>query len=249
MTEELDTEPSNPKRGIYLLPNLITTGALFSGFYSIVLAGMHNYEGAAVAIFVALVLDGLDGRVARLTNTQSAFGAQYDSLSDVVSFGVAPALVLHSWGLSQLGKIGWVAAFFYTAATALRLARFNIQLEVQDKRYFHGLPCPAAAAMVASFIWVASLYEWRDKNAIITAAAVSLAVALLQVSNIRYYSFKELDLRQKVPFITLLGALLIFIFITLDPPSVLLCFFGLYVISGPILRLKQGFRKTNVSLE
>jgi CDP-diacylglycerol--serine O-phosphatidyltransferase len=254
MNEDLDREnletpevselpEANPRRSIYLLPNLFTTGALFFGFYAIVAAGSGAYENAAIAIFVALVLDGLDGRVARLTNTQSAFGAQYDSLSDVVCFGVAPALVAHSWSLSQLGKLGWIAAFFYTAATALRLARFNTQLEVADKRYFQGLPCPSAAALVASVIWVSHLYQLEGLWIARIMAFVCVLAGLLMVSNVRYYSFKEFDLKHKVPFMTVLAALLVFICISMDPPLVLCSFFLLYTLSG--LLISPWFKSKN----
>ncbi|MEJ2417493.1 MAG: CDP-diacylglycerol--serine O-phosphatidyltransferase, partial [Exilibacterium sp.] len=182
------------RRGIYLLPNLFTTGALFSGFYAVI-AGMHgNFEAAAIAIFVAMVLDGLDGRVARLTNTTSAFGVQYDSLSDMVSFGLAPALVMFSWALAPLGKLGWAAAFAYAACAALRLARFNTQVGVVDKRYFIGLASPAAAAVLAAIVWSGHDAQISYELAVLVAFITVLAGALM-VSNVRYYSFKGVDFK------------------------------------------------------
>lgn len=226
-------------KGIYLLPNLFTTSALFSGFYAIVAAQRSHFDAAAIAIFIAMVMDGLDGRVARLTNTESAFGAEYDSLSDIVSFGVAPALVVYSWGLSSLGKIGWLVAFFFTAATALRLARFNSRLHVQDKRYFQGLPCPSAAALIAAMVWVAHDYGVPGQKLWVLAGVVTLIAGGLMVSTIPYYSFKDIDLKNHVPFVAVLALLLIFLGISVYPPMVLLVAFGLFVISGPILWLRH----------
>lgn len=228
------------RKGIYLLPNLFTTGALFAGFYAIVAAINGRYEPAAISIFVAMVLDGMDGRIARMTNTQSDFGAEYDSLSDMVSFGLAPALVAYEWALVGLGKLGWLAAFIYTSAAALRLARFNTQAHVADKKYFQGLPSPAAAAVVAGAIWFAESYA-------IAAHAISVPVifiltvstALLMVSNIRYYSFKDLDLRGRVPFVAVLAIVLGFALISLDPAAVLAVSFAAYLISGPVMTLLQ----------
>ena len=221
-------------RGIYLLPNLFTTGCLFSGFYAIVAAMGGRFEAAAVAIFVAMILDGLDGRVARLTNTQSAFGAEYDSLADMVSFGLAPALVVYVWALSGLGKLGWLGAFIYTAGTALRLARFNTQVGRADKRYFQGLASPAAAAVVAGMVWVGHDYQATGLSISILAAVVTVCIGLLMVSNVRYRSFKDLDLKGKVPFVAILAVVLVFVLISLDPPQVLLAGFGVYAISGPV---------------
>ncbi|MFO1258641.1 MAG: CDP-diacylglycerol--serine O-phosphatidyltransferase [Gammaproteobacteria bacterium] len=246
---EQDVTDIRARRGIYLLPNLFTTGSLFAGFYAIVAAMRGDFDHAAVAIFIAMILDTLDGRVARLTNTQSAFGAEYDSLSDAVSFGVAPALVVYSWGLSSLGKLGWLAAFFYTAATALRLARFNTNLAVQDKRFFQGLPCPSAAGLVAGMVWVAHEYSVPGQKLWVLAAVVTLITAILMVSNVRFYSFKELDLKGKVPFVAVLAVLGIFLFISIDPPQVLLTVFGLYVLSGPALALKHWIHKRKRSHE
>jgi len=222
-------------RSIYLLPNLFTTAALFAGFYAIVAATKGHFEYAAIAIFVAMIMDGLDGRVARLTNTQSAFGAEYDSLSDMVSFGLAPALVVYNWALSPLGKVGWLASFIYAAATALRLARFNIQVET-DKRYFVGMPCPAAAAVLAGLVWVAA--EHRVSGMVLPfnylIAGLTVVLGLLMVSNIRYYSFKEIDFKGNVPFVVLLVIVLAMSIIAFAPELVLFSGFMLFALSGPV---------------
>lgn len=244
MSRKNPVEPPEPHRnkGIYLLPNLFTTSGLFAGFYAIVASMKGNFESAAIAIFVAMIMDGIDGRVARLTNTQSAFGAEYDSLADVVSFGIAPSLVAYSWGLISLGKFGWLAAFFYAAATALRLARFNSHIGLdEDKRYFQGLPCPSAAALVAGMIWVAHDYGVPGQKLWMIAAVVTLITGILMVSSIRYYSFKEIDLKGNVPFIAVLAVLAVFVCVSVDPPLVLLISFALYVLSGPIMALRRRF--------
>lgn len=223
-------------RGVYLLPNLITTGALFSGFYAIVAGMGGNFEAAAIAIFAAMILDGLDGRVARLTDTQSAFGVQYDSLSDMVSFGLAPALVVFSWGLGPLGKLGWAAAFLYAACAALRLARFNTQVGTVDKGVFIGLASPTAAAIVASMVWAGHDAEVGFGLAII-GALVTVAAGLLMVSNFRYTSFKTLDFKGRVPFVMMLAVILVFSLVTIDPPRVLLALAVIYTLSGPAVWL------------
>lgn len=225
------------RRGIYLLPNLFTTGALFSGFYAVVAGMNQQFAAAAIAIFVAMVFDGLDGRVARMTNTSSAFGAEYDSLSDMVSFGVAPALVSFSWVLGDIGKLGWFAAFIYVAGAALRLARFNTQIGSVDKRYFIGLPSPAAAAAVGGLIWTAVEFN-VDPQPFAYAVAVYVALAgILMVSNALYYSFKDVDLKGKVPFLILAAIVLAVGVISIDPAlSLWLLFLG-YSISGPIFWL------------
>jgi CDP-diacylglycerol--serine O-phosphatidyltransferase len=220
------------RRGIYLLPNLFTTAALFAGFYAIVSAMDGQFEQAAIAVFVAMVLDGLDGRVARLTNTQSEFGAEYDSLSDMVSFGIAPALVMYEWALSDLGRFGWMAAFVYTVSAALRLARFNTQIGTADKRYFVGLASPAAAAVVVGFVWIAGDFGLEPRKLDWIAWAVTVSAGLLMVSNVRYYSFKTIDFKGKVPFFFLLVAVLIFVLVTIDPPKVLFLVFAGYAVSG-----------------
>lgn len=220
-------------RGIYLLPNLFTTGALFAGFYAIVQAMNERFEYAAVAIFIAMVLDGLDGRVARMTHTQSAFGAEYDSLSDMVSFGVAPALVIYEFALQDMGKLGWIAAFVYCAGAALRLARFNTQLDtVTDKRFFQGLPSPASAALIAGFVWVMVEYDVAGGDVSWLAAAIALFGGLTMVSNFRFYSGKEINLRRSVPFFVILLIVLAFILVSTSPPEVLFGVFVLYGLSG-----------------
>lgn len=225
-------------KGIYLLPNLFTTAALFSGFYAII-AGMHgSFELAAKAIFAAAVFDGMDGRVARMTNTQSAFGAEYDSLSDMVSFGVAPALVVFSWSLQSLDKAGWICAFIYTACAAFRLARFNVQLGVADKRYFTGLASPLGAAIVASLVWAGAenSLPHLDAKMGLVAAAITVMAGFLMVSNFRYYSFKELD-RSRVPFAVLLPVVLVIGIVAYDLPIGLFAVSLVYAASGPVAAL------------
>jgi len=246
-----DQKPEKkPRRGIYLLPNLFTTGCLFAGFYAIVAAMGGRFEDAAIAIFIAMIMDGLDGRVARLTNTQSEFGAEYDSLADMVSFGLAPALVVFIWLLSDLGKIGWLAAFVYTAGTALRLARFNTQVGRADKRYFQGLASPAAAAVIAGLVWVGQDYDLGGRNMAIGAAIITVMLGVFMVSNVRYRSFKDLDLRGRVPFVAVLIVVLVFVLISIDPPQILFAGFALYALSGPVvtlitLRRRRAERKSH----
>ena len=223
--------------GIYLLPNLLTTASLFAAFYSIVASLKAQYDVAAIAIFIGMIADGLDGRIARMTNTQTAFGAEYDSLSDMVTFGVAPALLLYSWSLQQLGKFGWLVAFIYTAAVALRLARFNTQVETADKRYFQGLACPPAAAILSSFSWLCNQNNWEHVFVAVLAAFFAIAAAILMVSNIRYYSFKELDFKGKVPFLHVLLIVILFVAIAADPSVVLFIGSLLYALSGPLQTL------------
>ena len=223
--------------GIYLLPNLLTTASLFAAFYSIVASLKAQYDIAAIVIFIGMVADGLDGRIARMTNTQSAFGAEYDSLSDMVTFGVAPALLLYSWSLQQLGKFGWLVAFLYTAAVALRLARFNTQVETADKRYFQGLACPPAAAIVSAFCWLCNQNHWEHYFISILAAILATVTAILMVSNIRYYSFKELDFKGKIPFLHVLVIVILFVAIAANPSVVLFIGFLLYALSGPLQTL------------
>lgn len=227
--------PELRRRGIYVLPNLFTTAALFFGFFAIVRAMHGNFEQAAVAIFIAMVLDGLDGRVARLTKTQSAFGAEYDSLSDMVSFGAAPALVVYEWALRDLGRIGWIAAFIYCAGAALRLARFNTTLEVIDKRYFQGLPSPAAAALVAGLVWVMIDNGVAGADVSWLAAATTVFAGVTMVSNFRYYSGKDLNLRRSVPFFVVAAIVLVFALVWTYPPGVLFALFVVYGLSGYVL--------------
>ncbi|HCD54372.1 CDP-diacylglycerol--serine O-phosphatidyltransferase [Haliea sp.] len=234
------------RKGIYLLPNLMTTGALFAGFYAVVAAMRGDFESAAVAIFFAMILDGLDGRIARMTNTSSKFGAEYDSLSDMVSFGVAPALVMFSWALGELGKFGWSAAFVYVACAALRLARFNTQIDTADKNYFTGLASPAAAAVVASTVWVCHDLGWTGSDlpmeVAVLVALLTTVLGLLMMANFPYYSFKGVDFRGRVPFVAMIVLVLVFSLVTLDPPSMFLLAFLVYAASGPVMQL-QRWRK------
>ena len=236
--EVVEEEEVNGKkekhRGIYLLPNLFTTGALFSGFYAIVAGMNHDFSAAAIAIFVAMILDGLDGRVARMTGTESAFGAEYDSLSDMVSFGVAPALVAFSWMLKDLGQVGWIVAFVYVAGAALRLARFNVHVGTADKNWFTGLPSPAAASVVAALVWVLHDISFDVFWPQVLVAFVIAAVGLLMVSNVRYYSFKGIDLKNRVPFVVLLAVVLLLAIVSIDPATMLLLLFVGYGASGPL---------------
>ncbi len=232
--------PRRDRKGIYLLPNLFTTAALFSGFYAVVAAMNGDFDNAAIAIFVAMVMDGLDGRVARMTNTQSDFGAEYDSLADMVSFGVAPALVAFSWALQSLGKVGWVCAFIYCAGAALRLARFNTQLTSSDKNFFTGLASPSAAAIIAANVWVFHDSSVPGPDVAWWMALVVPVAGLLMVSNFRYHSFKGLDLRDKVPFVAMLAVVMVFVVVSIDPAKVLLGVFTLYALSGP---LNEGWQR------
>lgn len=239
---EVAATPARPRsRGIYILPNAFTTANLFAGFYAIVQAMNGRFEAAAVAIFVAMVLDSLDGRVARLTNTQSAFGEQYDSMSDMVSFGAAPALIVYEWSLRGMGKLGWLAAFVYCAGAALRLARFNANIGVVDKRYFQGLPSPAAAALVAGLVWIATdLRETRWIDATGTdlrwlAWAITLYAGVTMVSNAPFYSFKDLNLKKSVPYMAVPLIVLAFVLVSSDPPIVLFSLFLVYAVSGYVV--------------
>ncbi|MDI4636239.1 MULTISPECIES: CDP-diacylglycerol--serine O-phosphatidyltransferase [Halomonadaceae] len=235
------------RRGIYLLPNLFTTSALFSGFFAVVAGINGDFSAAAIAIFIAMVLDGLDGRVARMTNTQSAFGAEYDSLADMISFGMAPALVAFTWILQDLGKVGWVVAFLYVACAALRLARFNVQIGSTDKRWFIGLPSPSAAALVAASVWT---FHSFDANAFAFKLLMLVVVAasgVLMVSNIRYYSFKDVDLKGPVPFVVLLAIVLGFVVISVEPSVMLLLLFAAYVASGPVLAVLRKMKNQPAS--
>lgn len=235
------------RKGIYLLPNLFTTGTLFAGFYAIIAAMRGHYEAASIAIFLAMLFDGLDGRVARLTNTSSKFGAEYDSLADMVSFGVAPALVMFSWALGGLGKFGWSVAFIFVACAALRLARFNTQIDTADKNYFTGLASPAAAAVIASAVWVC-----HDAGMIGAALPNELAVVMglltavigfLMIANFPYYSFKSVDFMSRVPFVVMIAMILVFGLVMLDPPRVLLIAFLVYAASGPVAKILKWRRQ------
>jgi CDP-diacylglycerol---serine O-phosphatidyltransferase len=256
----MDEQPlQRPRgRGIYLLPNLFTTGGLFGGFFAIIAASQGRFEAACVAIFVAAILDGLDGRVARLTNTQSEFGVQYDSLADLVSFGMAPALVMYHWALvalkldgATLGKVGWLAAFLYAACAALRLARFNSQVGKVDKRWFIGLASPAAAGLMASFVWTCHDLDLSGDDLRYAALAVTIVAGLLMVSGLRYNSFKggRGAKSDRVPFFALLIAVAVIIALVIDPPKTLLVAGVLYALSGPALWFKRRKAATDDTAE
>jgi CDP-diacylglycerol--serine O-phosphatidyltransferase len=245
MSESVPVRPPR-HRGIYLLPNLFTTGAMFAGFYAIVASIGGDFSSAAIAVFVAAVLDGMDGRVARLTGTQTEFGVQYDSLSDLISFGLAPSLVMYTWSLSTLkeygptwGKIGWAAAFIYAACAALRLARFNTQVGVIDKRYFQGLASPAAAAVCMSFVWSMDKFGIIGEEVCFVTPVIAVIVGLLMVSRFRYYSFKSLPIGGdgRVPFLWIIVGVLVLVPFFIDPPRVLFVVFTLYLLSGPVMTL------------
>ncbi len=251
MTDSGQNEPPLAKkrgRAIYLLPNLFTTAALFAGFYAIIAAINNRFEYAAIAVMVALVLDGLDGRIARLTNTSSAFGAEYDSMSDMVSFGIAPALIMYEWSLHAVerqgfGKAGWLAAFLFAACAALRLARFNVQVGKVDKRFFQGLASPSAAALLVCTVWVFHDSGFSGSQIAWLSMVVTIAGALLMVSNFAYYSFKDFGAAQRIPFMAMLLLVMIFVFASLDPPKVLFTGFALYSLSGPLHAGLRWLRK------
>ncbi len=238
------------RQGVYLLPNLFTTAALFAGFYAVIAAMRGHFESAAIAIFFAGVFDGLDGRIARLTNTSSKFGAEYDSLADMVSFGVAPALVMFSWALGDLGKFGWSAAFIYVACAALRLARFNTKIDSADKNYFTGLASPAAAAIIASTVWVCDNQGWvgeaLPRELAVIVSLLTALVGILMIANFPYYSFKGVDFRGRVPFVVMILVVLVFGLVTLDPPLIFLLTFLTYALSGPVLQLRKWRRRSGV---
>lgn len=258
MHDGTDSIKSNPedmqmrkrRKGIYILPNLFTLAALFGGFYAIVMAMNGRFDMAAIGIFCAMVLDSLDGRVARMTNTQSAFGEQMDSLSDMVSFGAAPALVSYVWALNGLGRWGWFAAFVYCACAALRLARFNVNTAVVDKRYFQGLPSPAAAALVAGFIWIGT--EWGIKGADVAwiVFALVLFAGLTMVTNVPFYSFKDVQMKKSVPFVVIVAIALGIAVINIHPPTVLFALFVIYGLSGYVIyawRKAKGIQTSVIS--
>jgi CDP-diacylglycerol---serine O-phosphatidyltransferase len=237
-------------RGIYLLPNLLTTGCLFSGFYAVVAAIDHHFAPAGIAVFIAMIFDTLDGRIARLTHTESFFGKEYDSLADMVAFGLAPAIVAYQWGVVRIaeyghawGRFGWLACFFYAVAAALRLARFNARAAVADKRYFEGLPSPSAAAIVAAFVWFFS--EWHEPGltGLILAFAVTASAGALMVSRFGYPSFKQFDLDRRIKFFYMLLVPLFFVLIAIDPPTMLLSMFGVYALSAPALWVGRRIRR------
>lgn len=244
---DLIANKGNRRRGIYLLPNLLTTGSLFSGFYSVISSLNHDFISAAIAIFIALILDGMDGRVARLLNAQSAFGAQYDSLSDLLSFGIAPPLLAYNFNevfLNPLGfsKLGWLSAFIFLAAVALRLARFNVDTR-EAKRYFYGIPCPAAAALLTSMIWVCTLHGYQNAAFTVSIITIMIIVSFLMVSNIRFRSFKDIDPRISIRFTYMVILVLILVGIGWRPAEVLFGIFSLYMLSGPLYALTRLRRK------
>lgn len=252
MTKADDMENTRPPRkGVYLLPNLITTGALFAGFLAVIAAMDGNFVTAAIAIYVAMVLDGLDGRVARMTSTESEFGKQYDSLADMVSFGLAPSLVFYVWGAAQLaelgwlwGKLGWLVAFFYAVAAALRLARYNSRVaSAVDKRYFEGLPSPSAAALVAGLVWIGTVLGASGVFAMIVGLTITAMAGALMVSRFAYYSGKDFNLGGRIPFGYVLLIPAIFILISLNPPTVLFLLFFSYAISAPALAGWRAFKR------
>ncbi len=251
--ENTESSPAR-RRGIYLLPNLLTTCAMFAGYYAIVASINQQWELACIAVFVAAFFDGIDGRVARMTNTQSAFGVQYDSLSDLISFGLAPSLVMYNWSLVHLkvegvllGKLGWLAAFLYAACAALRLARFNVQVDVQDKRYFQGLASPAAAGTMMSFVWAVEALGGDGKGAMWITPFITVVVALAMVSNLRYYSFKAWP--EKVPFTWMIVILLGIVGVAMSPPVALAAIAWLYVISGVVMTIvgRRTLKATSVN--
>lgn len=246
--DEQVAAPTLRRRGIYLLPNAFTTANLFCGFFAIVMAMNLKFDYAAVAIFAAMLLDSVDGRVARLTNTQSEFGAQYDSLSDMLSFGAAPALVVYEWSLRGMGKLGWLAAFVYCAGAALRLARFNTNIGVVDKRYFQGLPSPAAAALVTGFIWLMDDLRFTGTELSWFSWTITLYAGLTMVTNVPFYSFKEVNFRKSVPFIAIFLIVLVFVLISSDPPKVLFGMFVLYGLSGYVIYFWRLFKGKPVSI-
>ena len=235
-----DPVPRKRRKGIYILPNLFTLAGLFGGFYAIVMAMNGRFDQAAIGVFSAMVLDSLDGRVARMTNTQSAFGEQMDSLSDMVSFGAAPALIAYVWALTSLGRWGWIAAFVYCACAALRLARFNVNTAVVDKRFFQGLPSPAAAALVAGFIWLMHEAGIRGQEVRWFMFALTLYAGLTMVTNVPFYSFKDLSIKRSVPFAVIVLIALGIAVINIDPPTVMFSMFVIYGFSGYVL---YGWRK------
>lgn len=257
MTEQ--EPPIVPRRGIYLLPNLFTTAAMFAGFYAIISGIQSQFVAAAVAVFIAALLDSMDGRVARMTNTQTEFGVQYDSLSDMVSFSLAPALVMYAWSLSELrelgpvwGKMGWMAAFIYAACGALRLARFNTQAGVADKRYFQGLASPAAAGLLMAFMWSAVEFGATGAQLMFVTPLLVVVTGLLMVSRVRYYSFKAKPRNGRVPFVAIPAAVLVLVLLAMKPPFVLLLGFAIYVLMGPVLTLygiNQRRRKRKRTVE
>ncbi len=251
-SEAPEEAPQPRRRGIYLLPNLLTTGCLFSGFYAIVAAIDEHFAPAGAAVFIAMIFDTLDGRIARLTRTESAFGKEYDSLADMVAFGLAPAIVAYQWGVVRIaeyghywGRFGWLACFFYACAAALRLAKFNVRSATADKRYFEGLPSPSAAANVAAFVWFSS--SWREPGLIglIAAFVVTATAGALMVSRFSYPSFKQFNVDKRIKFAYALIVPLFVVLVATDPPTMLLAMFATYALSAPVLWLARRVRRAN----
>ena len=245
-----DEPTQKPSKGIYVLPNLFTLAALFGGFYAIVMAMNDRFEMAAIGVFCAMVLDSLDGRVARMTNTQSAFGEQMDSLADMVSFGAAPALISYEWALKGIGRWGWVAAFVYCSCAALRLARFNVNTAVVDRRFFQGLPSPAAAALVMGFVWLMNDMGYSGPEVVWFTFAICLFAGLTMVTNAPFYSFKDLRMKKSVPFVVIVCIALAIGVINIHPPVVLFAMFVMYGLSGYVLyawRKAKGLQTSVIS--
>jgi CDP-diacylglycerol--serine O-phosphatidyltransferase len=243
--------PRKPRKGIYVLPNLFTLAALFGGFYAIVMAMNDRFEMAAIGVFCAMVLDSLDGRVARMTNTQSAFGEQMDSLADMVSFGAAPALISYEWALKGAGRWGWMAAFVYISCAALRLARFNVNTAVVDRRFFQGLPSPAAAALVMGFIWLMNDMGYKGEEVMWPMFAMCLYSGLTMVTNVPFYSFKDVQMKRSVPFTVIVLLALVIAVINIHPPIVLFALFMFYGLSGYALyawRRAKGLQTSVISM-
>ena len=251
--EVVESVPEGPKprrKGIYLLPNLMTTGCLFSGFYGIVAAIDKHFDAAGEAVFIAMICDTLDGRLARLTKTESAFGKEYDSLADMVAFGLAPAIIAYQWGVVRIaefgrywGRFGWLACFFYAAAAALRLARFNARSATADKRYFEGLPSPSAAAIVAAFIWFASAWPEPGLPGLIGAFLVTASAGAVMVSSFSYPSFKQFNLDKRIRFVYILLVPVFFVLVAIEPATMLLSMFGTYAVSAPVLWIGRRLRR------
>jgi CDP-diacylglycerol---serine O-phosphatidyltransferase len=249
---ELVVVPPRRRKGIYLLPNLLTTGCLFSGFYAIIAAIDKNFAPAGMAVFIAMLFDTLDGRTARLTHTETAFGKEYDSLADMVAFGVAPATIAYQWGVVRIaeygrawGRFGWLAAFFYVVAAALRLARFNARSAGADKRYFEGLPSPSAAAVVAAFVWFSSTWHEPGLPGLIAAFVITASAGALMVSSFSYPSFKQFNLDRRIKFAYMLIVPLFFVLIAADPDTMLLSMFSTYALSAPLLWIGRRIRRKN----
>jgi CDP-diacylglycerol--serine O-phosphatidyltransferase len=236
------------KRGVYILPNLFTTGSLFCGFYAIIAAFNKNYIHAAVAIAIAVVFDGIDGKVARLTKTTSRFGVEYDSLSDLIAFGVAPAILVFAWALQPYGKFGWLAVFLYVACGALRLARFNVQVDTVESRYFRGLPIPGAAGLIVATVFLLNRLDVRGEVTNLFILLMIYLLAFLMVSNIRYPSFKHLELLKRKPFSTLVAIVLVIVVVVAEPGIILFIIAASYLLLGPVGVVRGWYRKRETAV-